>query len=295
MRVRGISLIATLTAVAGCVGSASVAPHRATVVRGPGDAAVVESVMPLVERRALDRSLERYLRARPGRAALSVHDRTTGARYSFREHTPFMLASVAKVDILLALLLRRQHARQRLSATERSLAERMIRHSDNDSAHDLYTRIGGSAGLSEVLRELGARHTEPGPGLSWGATRSRPSDQVKVLEELLGPGGSLSARNRRYALELMSSVRESQVWGVSAAGGEVALKNGWLPARVHGGLWTVNSVGRVSVHGHELLIAVLSERSPDMATGIATVERLTRLAVGALTRSRTTVMAAASR
>nr|SBO99662.1 secreted protein [Nonomuraea gerenzanensis] len=79
----------------------------------------------------------------------------------------------------------------------------------------------------------------------------------------------------------------SQAWGVSAAApkGEVALKNGWLPAEVHDGLWTVNSVGRLVVRGHELLIAVLSERSPAMGNGVATVERMARLAVRTLVRA----------
>ncbi|MFG1705171.1 serine hydrolase [Nonomuraea sp. M3C6] len=283
MRVRGISLFAALLLVPGS-GTSITTPRPAVPVPQPGGV-VVESALPVAARRALDRSLDRYLRRRPGRATLAVYDRTTGARYAFRERTPFMLASVAKVDILLALLLHRPRG---LDAYERRLASGMIRHSDNDCAHELYMRIGGRDGLTRVLHRLGVEHTSLGSGLYWGWTRSRPSDQVKVLERLTDPEGPVSARNRRYALELMSSVHPSQAWGVSAAGGEVALKNGWLPAHVHDGLWTVNSVGRLGVHGHELLIAVLSERSPSMETGIATVERLARLAVDALTRTPVT-------
>ncbi|SEG87210.1 Beta-lactamase class A [Nonomuraea solani] len=282
MRVRKLSpFAALLVAMSGCAGPPDVAPRPVAASRQqPG--AVVESALPSAQRRVLDRALDRYLRGRPGRAALAVYDRTTGARYAFRERTPFMLASVAKVDILLAFLMGKWG--ERLSDYERDLASRMIRESDNDCAHELYMTIGGRDGLARALRRLDVRHTRPGGGLSWGSTHSRPSDQVKVLEQLTDPKGPLPARNRRYALRLMSSVTPSQAWGVSAAasGGEVALKNGWLPAQVHGGLWTVNSVGRLAVRGHELLVAVLSERSPDMASGVATVERLARLAVGAL-------------
>ncbi|MBB6547532.1 serine hydrolase [Nonomuraea rubra] len=289
MRVREFSLLAVLLLVpAGCVAPSAGAPRPAPPARRM-PAAVALSVLPEAERRALDRALERFLRERPGRAALAVHDRTTGARYSFREHTPFMLASVAKVDILLAFLLG-EHGR-RLSAYERALASRMIRNSDNDCAHELYLTIGGPDGLRRALRRLGVRHTRPGSGLSWGVTHSRPSDQVKVLERLTDPEGPLPARSRRYALDLMSSVVPSQAWGVSAAasGGEVALKNGWLPAEAHDGLWTVNSVGRLVVSGHELLIAVLSERNPAMEDGVATVERMARLAVRTLTRGSAAV------
>lgn len=293
MRVRGISLIAALpVVVSACSAPVPVAPGPAAAARGAvPEAVTVESVLPPSTRRALDRALERYLRDRPGRAALSVYDRTTGARYAYAERRPFLLASVAKVDILLALLLRRQSEHRPLSGYERRLASRMIRESDNDCAHELYMTIGGQDGLTGALRALGVERTWPGAGLSWGSTRSRPSDQVKVLDRLTDPEGPVSAANRRYALELMSSVDRSQAWGVSAAGGEVALKNGWMPVDAHGGRWTVNSVGRLVVSGHELLIAVLSERSPLMETGVATVEGATRLAVAALTRRRAAVAA----
>jgi hypothetical protein len=272
--------------VPGCSASVPLASRPAAVVRRQPEV-TVESVLPPPARQALDHALERHLRHRPGRTALSVYDRTTGARYAFGERRPFVLASVAKVDILLALLLRAR----RLSAHERDLASRMIRHSDNDCAHELYTTVGGRDGLTRALRRVGVDHTRP--GLSWGLTLSRPSDQVKVLEQLTDPEGPVPAAHRRYALELMSSVEPAQAWGVSAAGGEVALKNGWLPVQAHDGLWTVNSVGRVVVDGHELLIAVLSERSPLMETGIATVEQAARLAVRTLV-SRTAAPATAA-
>ncbi|MFI7635263.1 serine hydrolase [Nonomuraea sp. NPDC049400] len=288
MRVRRFSLVPALLAVAGCAGPSIAVPPPVAPVRQTGGI-VVESVLSVAARRALDLTLDHYLRDRPGRAALAVYDRTTDTRYAFRERTPFMLASVAKVDILLAFLLTKRGG---LSDYERDLASRMIRDSDNDCAGELYMTIGGRDGFAKALRRLGLEHTEPGPGLYWGTTLSRPSDQVKVLEQLTDPAGPLPARDRRYALKLMSTVQPSQAWGVSAAGGEVALKNGWLPADAHGGLWTVNSVGHLHVRGHELLIAVLSERSPTMETGIATVERLSRLAVDALAGPEEIVSAA---
>ncbi|UBU11191.1 serine hydrolase [Nonomuraea gerenzanensis] len=173
MRVRESSLFAVLLlATSASAAPATVAPRPVTPT-GRTPATVAESALPPAERRALDRALERYLRERPGRAALAVHDRTTGARYAFRERTPFMLASVAKVDILLAFLLGKDG--RRLSAYERRLTSRMIRQSDNDCAGELYLTIGGRDGLGRALHRLGVRHTVP--GTSWGYTHSRPSDQ----------------------------------------------------------------------------------------------------------------------
>ncbi|GGS99782.1 hypothetical protein GCM10010176_049790 [Nonomuraea spiralis] len=286
MRVRGISLIAALlpVVVSACSAAVPVA-SRPVVAHREARAMTVDSLLPAT-RRALDRALERRLRGRPGRAALAVYDRTTGVRYAYGEGRPFVLASVAKVDILLALLLLRQSEHRRLSAYERRLASRMIRESDNESAHELYMTVGGQYGLTRVLQGLDVWHTEPGSGLSWGMTLSHPSDQVKVLEKLTDPAGPVSSASRRWALGLMSSVKEEQAWGVSAAGGEVALKDGWLPVGAHGGRWTANSVGRIVLNGHELLIAVLSERSPDLSTGVTTVEEAARAAVEVLTRAR---------
>lgn len=312
MRLRGISLVAVLAIVTCACGQAAGAPppshavapmevpegagrdqvrfHLARMIETGAHAATEEegSLPPSVQR-GLNRSLAAHLDRHPGRFSVAVYDRTTSVRYAFRESTPFMLASVAKVDILLALLLLAQREERPLTDGERRLAGQMIRQSDNDSAHRLYTAIGGNQGLSDTLRRLGIAHTRPGPGSSWGLTRSSPSDQVKVLEKLTDPAGPVSARNRRYALSLMSSVDRTQAWGVSAAasGGRVALKNGWLPARVHGGLWTINSVGRLALPGHELLIAVLSERSQDMSAGVSLVERVARTAVRAFTGVRT--------
>ncbi|WP_309226531.1 hypothetical protein [Streptomyces lunaelactis] len=63
---------------------------------------------------------------------------------------------------------------------------------------------------------------------------------------------------------------------MSAAGGEWALKNGWMPMS-DTGLWVVHSVGRAGSR----LIAVLSDGHPTKEAGIARVEEAVREAVGA--------------
>ncbi|MEV0421724.1 serine hydrolase [Streptosporangium canum] len=295
MRVRGASLVVAMTAVAsGCARPPDPAAGPPSVPAGKvwrtlSSAVTTPDRAPAVltaeDRRRLTRTLDAYLDDRPGRVAAAVFDRATGAGYTYRDSGHFLLASVAKVGILAALLLKAEAARRPLTRRERSLAEVMIRRSDNRAARELYAAIGGRSGLARVMRALGARDTWPGPGPYWGVTMSRPSEQLKVLWALSSPAGPINAANRRLATALMSSVVSRQAWGVSAAasaGDHVSLKNGWLPARVHGGLWTVNSIGRLRSDDHDLLVAVLSERSPGKETGIATVERVARLVVGAL-------------
>ncbi|CAM5665383.1 Serine hydrolase OS=Streptomyces antimycoticus OX=68175 GN=SSPO_024660 PE=4 SV=1 [Streptomyces antimycoticus] len=45
------------------------------------------------------------------------------------------------------------------------------------------------------------------------------------------------------------------------------------------GLWVVNSIGEVPADGRAYLVAVLSEGSADMDSGVALVERAARTAV----------------
>jgi hypothetical protein len=56
--------------------------------------------------------------------------------------------------------------------------------------------------------------------------------------------------------------------GVSAAGTQAALKNGWLP-RTATGLWDINSIGRVRIEDRDCLIVVLSDGNRSQAERIA--------------------------
>lgn len=197
-------------------------------------------------------------------------------------------ASIVKVGILAALLLRAQDEGRRLTARERSLAAVMIERSDNDAATALWKTIGGAAGLDAAHRRLGLRRTRGGEGGRWGLTRTTAADQLKLLTAVFGDPGSggpaLDGRSRAYLRLLMGRVSEAQSWGVSAAadgtGCGTPLKNGWKP-RSATGLWDVHSIGRVTVGGRAYLVAVLSDSNKDMAGGIALVERAARAAVRA--------------
>jgi beta-lactamase class A len=236
-------------------------------------------------REQLTRALDRYLRDRSGQLSLSLRDLSTGFTFTYRPKTRTVTASIVKVDILIALLLRAQREDRHLTASERALARRMIEVSDNDAANALWYAAGGSTGLTAANKKLGLRSTTPGPGGVWGATTTSAADQVRILRALTSTHSPLKAKSRRYILGLMSHVTPEQAWGVSAAAADdddaVALKNGWLPRPVDGGRWTINSIGRVRGDGHDYLIAVLSKRNSSMGAGVETVEHATRLVTSA--------------
>ncbi|WP_372462909.1 hypothetical protein [Streptomyces parvulus] len=222
----------------------------------------------------------------------------------------FETASIVKVGILAALLLRAGDAGREPTVAERAHAAAMIVRSDNDSASALWRAIGGARGLDAAHERLGLTRPEGGEGTLWGLTRTTAVDQVALLRQLFVADGSLLGGDARACVTgLMGRIAEGQRWGVSAAadGSAWALKNGWLrriaesqrwgvSAAADGsawalkngwlrrsttGLWVVNSVGRVTSGGRDRLVAVVSRGSATLAEGISLVEAAARAAVSA--------------
>ncbi|MFE1437702.1 serine hydrolase [Streptomyces sp. NPDC058739] len=218
------------------------------------------------------------------RLSVAVLDVESGDRAVYGDGS-FDTASVVKVDILAALLLRAQDAGRSLTPAEKTYAVAMIERSDNDSASALWESIGRAPGLAAANARFGLTGTEGGAGMLWGLTQTTAADQLALLGQVFGEESALSAASRAYVRGLMGRVVEGQRWGVSAVGGEVggevgcALKNGWLP-RSTTGRWDVNSVGRVVVSGRELLVVVLSDGHVAQADGVAVVEGAAVGAVG---------------
>lgn len=212
---------------------------------------------------------------------VAVRDPATG-RVTAHRHGPAAgrpSASVVKLGILLGLLLRCQDSGREPTADERVAASAMIERSDNDAATALWHVIGGADGLDAVHRRLGLRESAARP--QWGLSRTTATDQLTLLEAVFGDGTTpLSGSSRAFVADLMTHVVADQAWGVSAAGSAPALKNGWMPLSATG-LWVVNSVGRVTAGGRDVLVAVLTGGHPTKDAGIALVEAAARAAVSA--------------
>ncbi|WTP78692.1 class A beta-lactamase-related serine hydrolase [Streptomyces sp. NBC_00178] len=188
-------------------------------------------------------------------------------------------ASIVKVDILAALLLRAQDEGRKLNGAELAYAEAMIRRSDNTSATELLKAVGGREGLDAANGRLGLTTTSAAH--AWGLTQTTAADQVRLLQAVFGADSELSAASRTYLAGLMEQVETDQGWGVSAAGTGWALKNGWMP-RTTTGLWDVNSIGRVVSGGRTLLVAVLSRGHTTKEAGVAVVEFAAEAAAGVM-------------
>ncbi|MGW2281035.1 serine hydrolase [Streptomyces sp. NPDC001770] len=269
------------------VASVASASSRAASPGGgtPSAAASATSEEAVVEYDALVAAAVRPV-AGDARLSVAVLDTGSGAggAYESTAGQTFDTASIVKVDILAALLLTAQDEGRELTASERASAATMIENSDNASATRLLQVVGGESALDAANERLGLTGTTASH--AWGLSRTTAADQVRLLEAVFAPSAStarspLSADSRAYVQELMGQVEADQRWGVSAAGGDALLKNGWMP-RTTTGLWDINSVGRVSSGGRTYLVAVLSDGHATQQAGIALVEAAAKAAVGAV-------------
>ncbi|MEW9555764.1 serine hydrolase [Nonomuraea sp. NPDC050783] len=242
--------------------------------------AAEEALKPISAKRVTGR-LDRFLAGRPGPVTAMVKDLASGRLYRYHPGERLITASSSKVLILMGLLLKTPW--RKLSAEVRRDAELMIRSSDNHAADRLWLRIGGAAGFTKAARRFGLKHTQGVPGACvdlycWGITHTSVDDQIRLMSALVSARSPLKAAERERVLALMGEVADGQDWGLSAAacrGERVALKNGWLK-RVSTERWAVISVGLIRDEDHDYAVAVLSEGSPEVGYGIATVEGVVR-------------------
>lgn len=227
--------------------------------------------------KALDAALKKYAATVP-EFSVAVLDKKTGEEYSFRGTEKYETASVVKVQVLACLLLTDQDKKRDLSATELSLAKRMIRLSDNSATTSLFSRLGKAPAITKCNKRLGLTQTTVSS--AWGLTKTTVDDQVKLLAKLVDADGPLDDDSRDLAHELMSTVDKAQDWGVPAAakkGEDSTVKNGWLPRSADGNRWIINTVGRISSDDADVSIAVLSHNNASMSGGIAEVEKVAKL------------------
>lgn len=231
-------------------------------------------------------SLANYLSAKGQYAAVGVLDLTTGAQVVYNEQASFQTASIVKADILATLLYQLQGENKQLTASQKQLATKMITLSDNTAASSLYSQIGGASGLNAANKAFGLTSTTPGPGSTWGKAHTTVTDQLALLRVLASDDSPLSADSRAYQLGLMSQVDDDQDWGVPAAATgaatKVYVKNGWDTLAADGGLWEINSIGRIVEPGHDWLVVVLSSHNKTMDDGVDLVEGAAKMAVSGL-------------
>jgi beta-lactamase class A len=235
-------------------------------------------------RQAARADIARVVRSVPaGAAGVAALDVTTGTSVVAGSHQRMWTASMYKL-LVLETLLREDGP---LSGYQLDEAERMIEQSDNAAGWDLWLAGGSNSGLEQTMHDLGMRHSvADGPDPTF--TELTPADALRMVRALVRPG-VLSPAARRQAIDLMRHVESDQRWGVGVVadpGTDFANKNGWLAVDNGNGAgfddddrWIVTSVGIVTVSGHEVLMAAMTNHEDTEPDGIRAVQRLAKAAV----------------
>jgi Beta-lactamase enzyme family len=205
---------------------------------------------------------------------LKASDPAVGLTCLLHENRHFYAASVIKVTILSALLLK-VHGPSGLTKAQRSLAYQMITQSSNDAATVLWRDVG-MRGMQRFLNKAGMRHTVLND--AWGLTDITARDELTLLHLLTNPGKVLGKYSRHYVLRLMSKVIPTERWGVPAGAPPdvtVHVKNGWLPYP-NADDWNINSIGAFTGKHIAYQIVILTAPPPggsqSESYGIQTVQ-----------------------
>ncbi|MBM2615573.1 serine hydrolase [Actinoplanes sp. LDG1-06] len=212
--------------------------------------------------------------------SVALIDKKTGQTYAYQGTTKFDTASIVKAQILACELLKAQDADREPTEGEMALATPMIQLSDNNATTELFEHLGGKSAITKCNKRLGLSQTTVNK--AWGLTKTTATDQVKLLSKLVDTRGPLDADSRKTAFSLMNTVDDTQDWGVPAVanpGETTTVKNGWDTRSADGGLWAVNTIGRVtSTDGSvNVSLAVLSHNNQSMDSGIELVEKVAKL------------------
>ncbi|HKV84184.1 MAG TPA: serine hydrolase [Ktedonobacterales bacterium] len=222
---------------------------------------------------ALSPDLASYLTSQGQNASAVVYDLTRGQYYTYNASGQFIMASSAKVPIMLTFLAMTEAQNREPDDNEMYLLTTMIENSDNDSAQALFDEIGGAPAMSNFLSSVGVGGIAPNPD-GWGYSTTTPMAMVQLLT-LLRTGKVLTAQDRGLALNLMENVESDQQTGVgdtAPAGATVALKDGWVPGPDN--LWAMNSSGIVTLGSETYIIAVYTQEQNQLQDGWTITEHV---------------------
>src|SRR5450755_167022 len=211
-----------------------------------------------------------------------LYDVTHQRYYTYNSTTQFIVASSIKVPIMLALFTMLEQQGREPDDNEMSLLTTMIENSNNDSASQLYSEIGGAAGMASFMQAVGVSGLSPEDG-SWGYSVITPQAMVDLLA-LLDRGKVLTSTDRATALQLMENIEPDQQVGVgdtAPAGSTVAMKDGWVPGP--DGLWAMNTSGIVTAGNETYIISVYTQEQSSLADGQAIVRNVCSMVAGLLT------------
>jgi beta-lactamase class A len=229
---------------------------------------------------ALSADLGAYAKSQGNDMSVVVYDITHNRYYSYNDDAPFLLASSAKVPIMLSYLDLVESQNRQPTNSETQLLTRMITISDNDAAQALYQARGWNSGQAQYLQKIGVSGYQPNAN-GWGWATLPPAGMAQLFN-MLYQGKVLNEQDRALAMKLLGEVDPGQRWGVGQAapdGSNVYMKDGWVAGP--DGSWAMNSSGIVESDGETYILSVYTQHQPSYSW--TKVQRAADLATQALT------------
>jgi hypothetical protein len=275
IRRQPVTMLTAATSVA-LIGAAVAVPATATAASAAAAKAApicTSAKHPFIAAK-ISAGINAAIAARPGSfVGLDAADAADGLSCQLHETDHFYAASVIKVTILSALLMK-VGGPSHLTPAQRNLAFQMITQSSNSAAQTLWEEEGISA-VQNFLNKAGMSETVLNN--AWGLTRITPHDELRLMQ-VLTDSTVLNSASRAYVLKLMSEVIASERWGVSesaSASVTVHIKNGWLPYPGAAD-WNINSIGAFTgnniLYQMAILTAPPSGQGQSEGYGIETIE-----------------------
>lgn len=223
---------------------------------------------------ALSPALASYLSGLGGDTGAAVYDETHNRYYTYNANNGYIMASSAKVPIMITFLEMTEAQHRQPNDDEMYLLTTMIENSDNDSAEALWLEEGGAGAVAAMMHGLGISGLQPDYDGEWGYSTVTPLAMVRLLTAL-HDGRVLNAQDRTLALGLMAQIESDQQTGVGSTapqGASYWMKDGWVPAP--NGLWAMNSSGIVTISGETYIVAVYSQNKVSLDDGWGIAEHV---------------------
>jgi hypothetical protein len=182
-------------------------------------------------------SARSYARHRHGDIEFAV--RTQHHYWGYRDTHVLPSASVIKAMLLVAYLDLSDVRDRALNDNDKHDLAPMIQRSDDNAAWRVFDRVGFS-GLRRLAKRVGMTHFKTGEGAKrewgcsnshWGCSSITAQDQTRFFLRLDAfIIGNQAASHRSYALHLLSSIVDSQRWGIwqeRPSGWRLYAKGGW--------------------------------------------------------------------
>jgi beta-lactamase class A len=231
---------------------------------------------------ALSPQLDTYAQSQGSGLTVAVYLPRNGRYYVYDQDTTTVMASTAKVPILLTLLDDAERQRRTLTAAETQLATEMIEESNNDDAQTLYQEVTAQ-GVSQYLASIGIQGIQMQD--LFGYSTTTPLAMVNLMEALRS-GRILDSQDRAFALDLMGNIDPAQQMGIGETapqGATYYMKDGWVIAPDN--TWTTGSVGIVQDSAQIYDIAVYAQGHANEDDGWAVVNHVCGAVAAALTKS----------